>query len=419
VETKYRQEASALGRVNDQNGFGAHEAIEPRTAIEASQRPATRPVPQQPVPQHTPEPGEVPQAPPLLLPEDDWPTQTPQAQRRQPVSPPRTLAHSSERRWRDEVVLTTVRLIWNQKLLCVLIVLLAASAGGLNTFLKPKFYIAKASIYPRAGDNPLGDFGFAGVAGLVGSLGLGQGNNSQFHLYEKVIHSRQLIAQLLQMSLAEAGHDKTLLQYLEIEEPNPQLRLHIATEVMRAKLSYSVDAQTPVATISCVDLDPKVAALVVNRAQKLLNEFDIAASTSKAREQRTFIEQRLDEATTNLKDAETRLETFRANNLRIGNAPHLQIEQARLQRELEIEQQIYLTLRKEFELARIEERRALSVVNVLDPAQPPALPAGPSTLKAVVVSGFMGGLLVLFFFVTVAIRPRELLQRLGIVAARR
>jgi hypothetical protein len=410
VESRNLQEGPNVSQAHHPGSFRPHPEIDP------AHHSVTRVAPSH---TRTPRHGEETQSPPLLLPEDDERPRVWQQPIRQRATSTRTASAGSERRWRDEVVLTTIRMMWHQKLLCVLVVLLAASAGGLNTFLQPKFYIAKASIYPRAEDNPLGDFGFAGVAGLVGSLGLGQGGGSQFHLYEKVIHSRQLIAQLLQMSLTEAGVNKTLLQYLEIDEPNPELKLYLATEVMRSKLTYSVDAQTPVATIACVDLDPKVAALVVNQAQKLLNQFDVSASTSKAREQRRFIEQRLDEATTNLKTAENKLETFRANNLRIGNAPHLQIEQARLQRELEIEQQIYLTLRKEFELARIEERRALSVVNVLDPAQPPVLPSGPSTLKAAVVSGFMGGLLVLLFFVTLAIRPRELLQRLGIVAPRR
>jgi uncharacterized protein involved in exopolysaccharide biosynthesis len=275
------------------------------------------------------------------------------------------------------------------------------------------------SIYPPAGNNPLGGFGFAGMAGLVGSLGIGGGSTSQFPLYGKVIHSRQLIASLLQMSLQDAGRKVTLLQYLEIDEPNTELQLHLATEVMRAKLTYSVDAQTPVATIGCVDLDPKVAALIVNRAQQLLNRFDISTSSNKAREQRRFIEERLEEASQNLTVAEGVLETFQAENVRIGNAPGLQMELARLHREVEIAQQIYLTLRKEFELARIEEQRAISVVNVLDPARPPALPAGPSTLRALAVSGFMGGLLVLFFFVVLALRPRELLMRLGVVAPRR
>ncbi len=321
-------------------------------------------------------------------------------------------------RWRDRLILDTLRALLRHRALCAALVSIASAAGGVSTLWIQPYYIASARIYPPMAENPLGAFALPGMTGLLGNLGLNWNSGSQFPLYEKALDSRDLLLKLTETPLQAAGFDQTLLEYLHVSGPDSLSRIHLGVEAVRAKMRYVADSKSPVATISVRDRDPRVAALLVNRAVELLNEFDIATSTTQAGERRRFIEGRLLKASNQLTEVESRLETFREENLRIGNAPALLLEQARLQRELEIEQQIYLTLRKEAELANIEEHRSVPVVNILEHATPPLTPAGPSWLRNAVLSGFGAALLVVAFFAISAAQPRRIFARLELMPLR-
>src|SRR6185436_7681574 len=62
---------------------------------------------------------------------------------------------------------------------------------------------------------------------------------------------------------------------------------------------------------------------------------------------------------------------FRERNVRFGNSARLAIEEGRLSRAVRQQEEIYLTLQRQGELARLEERKDVPVLSVLDPAVPP------------------------------------------------
>ena len=317
-------------------------------------------------------------------------------------------ANGSLPAWRDRLVLGTLQRLFRHRFLCLALVAAAGCSGGVATLFMRPFYIARASIFPPATDNPLGSFGLPSMIGMVGNFSLGDDGASLFPLYEKFLFSRTLIENLLQLRLDAAGFDGTLMDYLAIEEPNATIRSAIATSVVREGLSFEADKKTVVVTVGYQDADPKVAAAVVNEALELLDRFDVSTAARRASERRHFIEGRMNEASQGLMAAERSLEKFREENLRIGNAPELQMEQARLQREIEIQQQVYLTLRKEYELTRIEELRTVPVVNVLDRAMPPLVPSGPSLVRNAGLAGFLGAAFVVLLVALQALGLRRM-----------
>jgi capsular polysaccharide biosynthesis protein len=310
----------------------------------------------------------------------------------------------------DRVVYGTLALLWRHRAFVILTVLLTTSAGFVTTLMRTPYYVAQATIFPPPMDGSLSNLAFGGAAGLIGSLGLGGGGTTQFQLYGTFTYSRTVLTDLLQMRLDEAGFAGTLIDYLNIEDPDPNTKLQIGIDAVRARLTFASDKKTGVVSIGFQDVNPRVAALVVNHVVDAIDRFDVSTTTKRAGDKRNFIEQRLEESSRSLAAAEKRLEDFRATNLRIGNAPELLLEQARLDREVEIEQQVYLTLRKEYELARIEEERSVSVVNVLDRAVPPVTPAGPSVVKVTFAAALFGVLLSVGFFALVAVKPRQTLE---------
>jgi uncharacterized protein involved in exopolysaccharide biosynthesis len=310
--------------------------------------------------------------------------------------------------WRDRLVSATLEGMLRHRLFAMLLIGVCAGGAGVATLRMEPWYVATATIFPATESSPMGALGIPGIASLVGNLGGLGGGASQFPIYENVVHSERLIAGVLAMQLPETG--RTLLDHLEIPEPNPELRIVAATDVVRENILYDTDKKTGLVSISYRDRDPEVAAAVTNRVLSLLNDFDISTSAELARERRRFVDARLAEARDSLQQVERRLEDFGAENLRIGRAPDLLLAQARLERELNIRQEVYLALRKEAEMARIEEQRTVPAISVLDRASVPAMPAGPSLVRNVALGTVLGIFLTVGVFALGAVWRLRLLR---------
>ena len=70
-----------------------------------------------------------------------------------------------------------------------------------------------------------------------------------------------------------------------------------------------------------------------------------------------------------LKTIENLLLKFREQNRNINSSAALLLEEDRLVRELQVQEQIYITLKSELEMAQIEEYEDISMLQVLDPPQ--------------------------------------------------
>jgi uncharacterized protein involved in exopolysaccharide biosynthesis len=96
-----------------------------------------------------------------------------------------------------------------------------------------------------------------------------------------------------------------------------------------------------------------------------------------------------------LEKSEDKLKAFREKNRRIGDSPQLLLEQGRLMREVEINSTLYEELKKQHEIAKIEEVKNVPIINVMDSARPAGKKEKPKrssiTLAAVVV-GFLASI---------------------------
>jgi len=136
---------------------------------------------------------------------------------------------------------------------------------------------------------------------------------------------------------------------------------------------------------------PELAAALANRLVVYLNEFNTQTRQSQARERRKFIERRVTEGERDLRDAEESLKVFYQANRSWQQSPHLLFEEGRLRRQVEVRQELYLTLRREYESARIEEVNDTPVITVIDVALVPQRKSRPNrtlwAVLALVLSG--------------------------------
>ena len=82
------------------------------------------------------------------------------------------------------------------------------------------------------------------------------------------------------------------------------------------------------------------------------------------------MEQQADSAERELRAAEDRLKSFYEQNRSWEHSPALQYRLGQLQRQVDIEKEVYLTLRRDLETARIDEVNDLPLISVIDVAVP-------------------------------------------------
>ncbi|MDD9888390.1 MAG: hypothetical protein OXU46_07190, partial [Candidatus Marinimicrobia bacterium] len=115
-------------------------------------------------------------------------------------------------------------------------------------------------------------------------------------------------------------------------------------------------------------------------------------------EKTAFIENRISSVEVELETSEVALKVFNEKNRQISS-PALALEQERLERDAEVQRGVYLTLKQQLELAKIEEVQKSSIVQVLDMPQIALGPSNKNLLLSVVLSLILGvGLGFLFGF---------------------
>ena len=101
---------------------------------------------------------------------------------------------------------------------------------------------------------------------------------------------------------------------------------------------------------------------------------------------RAFIEERLRYSKNELSKSEEELKEFSEKNPFAVDTPELQLQRGRLLRNMEVNQQVYITLRQQYEMARINELKEIPVINILDYAEPASDEATSKILRVFLVT---------------------------------
>jgi uncharacterized protein involved in exopolysaccharide biosynthesis len=147
--------------------------------------------------------------------------------------------------------------------------------------------------------------------------------------------------------------------------------------MLAGQVGTRVDIQTGVVRLSVTSRYAGLAAAVSNQLVVYLSDFNTHTRQSQARERRLFVQQRIAEAEAELRAVEGTLRAFYERNRTWQQSPQLLFEEGRLRRQVEIRQEVYLTLTREFETARIEEVNDTPVITVIDTAVAPQRPSRP------------------------------------------
>ena len=109
-------------------------------------------------------------------------------------------------------------------------------------------------------------------------------------------------------------------------------------------------------------LSNQVIYSIIKNLSSLLKLFKV----SEVKEKKEFINNRILEVEKTLILGEDNLRRFREQNRNISFSPALLLEEERHQRLIEVQKEIYITLKSELEMTQIDEYDNISLIQVLD-----------------------------------------------------
>jgi len=225
---------------------------------------------------------------------------------------------------------------------------------------------------------------FASLAGT----GFDFGNSSLEDLYGRILTSNRILDPVIRRKWAHRDHPDSVTigevlgieaagdaSPFEIREADAGIKTELRSHVIRF---YRDEYSGFMLLRVTLPGDPDMAATVANYIVSELEVFNSEYNQEKAEKQQAFLETRSVELDRNLRQAEQALTDFSEANRNYTSSPALMQKYDELEREVQAETSLWIELRRQLELARIEAARDPETVTILDHAQPPVRRSSPN-----------------------------------------
>jgi hypothetical protein len=252
----------------------------------------------------------------------------------------------------------------------VLLPLLCALLTVTGTVLWPKRYTTRLSFTPAGTTLPEGSL--ASLAGQFGvSLGLDPGASPDF--YAALVKTREILQPLVERSyrVVQRGDTVTasfITLYGISERDSGRTVAAAIEEILDEVMTVSTNRRTSVVQVDVQTKWPELSLQIAQALVLAIDDFNFRSRQRQGGAERSFLEQRLDTARTELREAQNSLEQFYATNRSYENDPALRFVHERLQRDVSLRSDVFGMLTQSYEQARVAAvRNTPSVAPVEDP----------------------------------------------------
>lgn len=293
--------------------------------------------------------------------------------------------------------------------LIVSLALACAMVTGTLGLMRKRTWSSAATFMPQARRTPAS--GLTGIAAQLGisvptlDASLGPG------FYADFINSKTMRGALADTTfevVAEGGRVRaSLADIMKVSGRTPELRRDAVIRKLGSRIQAVAVVKTGVVRVRAMAETPDLALEIVRCIIDRLNWFNLVTRQSQAGAERRFMEGRLDEARTELRAAEDRLQGFLQRNRDFRNSPELTFQQDRLARDVQVKQQVYTSLAQAYEQARIEEVRDTPVITVVEQPDRPVRPDRRGAARSALVALIAGAMLGTLFAFVMTIMERE------------
>ena len=257
--------------------------------------------------------------------------------------------------------------------------------------LEPIF-ISETKILPSGAD---GNNASNQLQSIASNFGISTGNASggsitSANLFPEVIRSRRLARTILKrhFNTARYGKNKPLVSILTgVLDVQKDYDILMKTGIsdLEDRITVFPIPDTPLLIIRVSAFEPQLAADIATAIVEELNFLQILFKSSRIKEKKMFIQDRIKDVEKELIKAEEALKYYRETNRNIQKSPSLLLKQERLRREVGTQVQLYQTLKSQFEIAQIELVEKSNMVDILDPPEAPLQKVGPKRSMIMIV----------------------------------
>lgn len=197
----------------------------------------------------------------------------------------------------------------------------------------------------------------------------------------------------------------TLLDLLDIRGRTTEDRELRGMERLKTMMWLQADPVTGLITLRVTTRWPELSLAVTQKLIEALNVSNRVRQQSAAETEARFAGDRLTVERAALDTAETRVERFLKENREYRNSPALVLQYDRLQRRIDLTQQVVVSLAQSYEQARIDAARDIPIVSVVDAPDGSVKEAGRPVRDGVVWA------LVGLALVTLVLLARDAIER--------
>ena len=286
--------------------------------------------------------------------------------------------------------------------------------------ITPILFSSYISIYHISEDSSMGSTGSV-LKGIVNTIGMNSlANTNDFYYVPDIIESRRLKKNIVN-KLWNSQSYKTkinLISYWEIDEDKINIisklinsffkndtinvkdkHIEKAIEKLEERIIFE-ELDSGLLQVKVLMEEPQLAADIANYIALFVENYISTDITLKSTKYREFIEDRKEIAKKDLSSSEEKLTLFRKNNPIALDTPDLQLTRLRLIRDLEVNQEMYMTILTQYEIAKMDESKDKPIINILDVADPAVEKHSPKRLKLFVVSTLLGLIIGLLYIYT-------------------
>jgi uncharacterized protein involved in exopolysaccharide biosynthesis len=263
----------------------------------------------------------------------------------------------------------------------------------------PPVYTTEVQFTPAESSKLSSLVGVGGLAALGGLLTPEQQGSPFF--YVALAQSDEITrAVILKGYRVTADSTATLIDIDRVSGKTPAERLEREIIQLQKRVTTSVDREAGIVTLRVDASTPELSSAIAEAFLEAINRFNVDSRNSSAHAKRVFLDARARDLETTLHAAEDSLRNFLMKNRSFENSPNLTFEYGRLKRRVDADQDLYLTVRQQHELAKIDEVKDIPLITVVQPAHPPLLKSRPKR-RVLALAGVMVGVLIAYLVVLV------------------
>ena len=307
------------------------------------------------------------------------------------------------------------KFIFNNKSNMKKYILITLSLSTMYSFFSKVYFKSEITLYP-AGELSTSTELYSDFKDAIESFGFESSSSENNFYIPDIIESRRLKKEIVHKNwnTSKSSSPINLIDYWELKDINlfgkiillinntfnsykynPNLRYEEEAIQLLDDLIYVDEKNSGLIEVVVLMDEPQLAADIANFISEYVVKYVGEEQKVFARKTKAFLKTMLDSAQVELRESEVDFTLFKEKNPLNLDTPELQLERIGLIRKVEVNQEVYITIRKQYELSKIEESKERLYVNILDDAKPSLYKEYPKRFIIILCFTFLGTLFLL------------------------